>query len=358
MQCARRKQLSAGMCDKDGSTLGFHLDLSCRHGLLELCGHLMALVPFGLHMMEPECSSYHKFTNSRNTGRTTACPDGNASYGPTALGNKFAAVVAFCLALGFLRQLCSLVETKEGSRLYQISCLRPLIELLVEAKALVQTITYGCAFATASKTPRKAYRLLGSHFSASLRRKCMCPPERHTQLMRRNSRGGVCPTVTKKKNVKSNSRSTTMKESQVYSWGFANAVVCEWLGEHGHQLQGWESSTVEIEDEENLFDDSDIEEKQDSSDERVGSQGVGQGASANADAGVGGQIGEVASSSWMSVGDAGDTGDMSNADEMRASKRWMHIENSAGEQCDGAESDLGKADEVSASQRWMHVGDE
>ncbi len=193
---SKRRNLEAVGLDK---RRGAHMDFEQVTGFMFFCSQVMRLVPRGCHLASPECSSYHKFINARNTKRCSNNPDGDTGYAPCVQGNLFANMTAFMVCLGILRDVRTLIETPEGSWLYDISSFKPIISRLELAGLWFWCITYGCQFTTKLTTPRKCYRLAATHpFVLQLRRTCRCPPNRHEALMEINDRGGVVPVLVKK----------------------------------------------------------------------------------------------------------------------------------------------------------------
>ncbi len=239
VQYGRKKGLSAHLVDVQGHH-ATTLDLGTKPGFLGLAWLQVRLVPGGLHILSPECKSLHKFVNARRTKRSQLSPDGDESYEPVRIGNVFAQVVAWMLAMAVLRDVHCLVETPDGSLLYQISHLVPVIGLLRNIGRAWEQLTYGCQFSTRKRIPQKKYRLFATHsWVCLLKRHCNCAADRHIKLMEINSRGGVVPTSCKRPRVCTNARKTNMRESQVYSYGFARAIVDAWLSHVAHALPNW-----------------------------------------------------------------------------------------------------------------------
>ena len=130
-------------------------DFTTKIGFLVFCALVMALLPLALLVMSPECRSLHKFTNAKNNGGSAAHPDSSESYLPTAEGNLFGAITAFMIALCVCKRVHAFVETPEGSHLYGLSSLKPVIALLDQINMSFFCLTCGCQFTMAKQNTKE-----------------------------------------------------------------------------------------------------------------------------------------------------------------------------------------------------------
>ena len=213
-------------------------DLTDPKGFLCWAEMLCGITVEGLHHMGVECRSMHRFINAKNGQRTPQNPNGRIGYAPVDEGNLFGRAMAWAMILGYERSFASSAENPDGSFLYDLTHTKPVLDWLEEQGYGHKCLTYLCMFFKKKKCPKKPARLFATRkFIERMKRVCNCPPKRHLALMRKNSRGGICPVKIKfsKQNhmLSSNKRKTRMKESQTYPTDFAECLVQYWHGECG-----------------------------------------------------------------------------------------------------------------------------
>ncbi len=193
-------------------------DLTSKAGFEYAVGLILQLAKGGLLMMAPVCSSW-TFANVSNTKRSKTNPAGDLTYPAVLAGNLMVEVAVFCMLLADVREVFAVVENPCSSLLFCYPPFALAASLLQDSGRGHFVTTDGCCFSPLpvgqrAKKPFKLFATNGTDWMQALAKKCTCGS--HIPLMLVNEAG-------------QRSGGKLLKESQTYTWEFAEAILRAWL---------------------------------------------------------------------------------------------------------------------------------